>query len=652
MARRANKKPIAASNLIEALDNPALFGGMGFEKPSWARWRVFLTALFGLPMTPEQLEIFRHHTARNEAPKKPSRYASLIVGRRGGKTRTLALISVYLACCVDHRQYLVPGERAVIACIAKDRQQAKVLLGYISGFLKEITTFSGLIEADQVESLHLSNGVSIEVHTASIGAPRGRTFLAVLCDENAFWQNGEGANPDHEVITAVRPGLSTIPYSILLLASSPYARRGVLYSNYAKYFGKDDAPVLVWKGTTQEMNSNLVDDELIDEMLAEDNERAMAEYFAEFRSDITEFISREAVEAVLAHGIRELPPGNGLVYRAFTDPSGGSADSFTIAIGHVEENGVAVLDVLRETRPPFSPDAVVEEYARLLKLYSISRVQGDAYAGLWPRERFSVHGIQYDVSDKNKSQIYLEFLPALNGRRVQLLDIPRLTGQFIGLERRTARGGRDSVDHAPGGNDDSSNAVAGLLVSLIADRRPALVKPADMAAPSHLTPYAPPLKASYVLALIVIGESGIGATVYAAQDAASSALFICDFTVAPMSGDTFAGIAARMDRLRQECRTSESAIFCDESLLLFARSAGARAEAIPADFRAEERLLSVAGHVASGNVRITGAVVEKARSSPFAGALDLRAGEGVEDPIRAALVSLIALALDDTRMAA
>jgi len=253
---------------------------------------------------------------------------------------------------------------------------------------------------------------------------------------------------------------------------------------------------------------------------------------------------------------------------------------------------------------------------------------------------------------QNKSQIYLEFLPALNGRRVQLLDIPRLTGQFIGLERRTARGGRDSVDHAPGGNDDSSNAVAGLLVSLIADRRPALVKPADMAAPSHLTPYAPPLKASYVLALIVIGESGIGATVYAAQDAASSALFICDFTVAPMSGDTFAGIAARMDRLRQECRTSESAIFCDESLLLFARSAGARAEAIPADFRAEERLLSVAGHVASGNVRITGAVVEKARSSPFAGALDLRAGEGVEDPIRAALVSLIALALDDTRMAA
>ena len=41
-----------------------------------------------------------------------------------------------------------------------------------------------------------------------------------------------------------------------------------------KYFGKDDAPVLVWQGTTEEMNSSLVGDPLIAEMYAEDYERA------------------------------------------------------------------------------------------------------------------------------------------------------------------------------------------------------------------------------------------------------------------------------------------------------------------------------------------------------------------------------------------
>jgi hypothetical protein len=43
-----------------------------------------------------------------------------------------------------------------------------------------------------------------------------------------------------------------------------------------------------------------------------------------------------------------------------------------------------------------------------------------------------------------------------------LLDDARLLTQLVGLERRTARGGRDSIDHTPGAHDDLANAVAGL----------------------------------------------------------------------------------------------------------------------------------------------------------------------------------------------
>src|SRR6202044_1603288 len=344
---------------------------------------------------------------------------------------------------------------------------------------------------------------------------------------------------------AVSPGLVSIPHSLLLIASSPYAKRGVLYQNYAKYFGKDDAPVLVWQGSTEEMNSSLVGDPLIAEMYAEDNERALAEFGAQFRSDIVAFITREAVDDLVAHGVRELPAGDGITYAAFVDPSGGSTDSMTLAIGHCEASGVAVLDCVREVRAPFSPDGVVGEFATLLKSYGISRVTSDFYGGEWPRERFASHGIALDVSTRNKSQIYGEFLPALNGQRVRLLDRPRLIGQLVNLGRRTARGGRDSIDHAPGAHDDLANAVCGVLVNLIADRRPALVKPADMAAPSHLEGWSPPLKAQYVLALIVVGENGNAAVVYGAQDqAAPNALFICDFDVGPMSAGAFASIAA------------------------------------------------------------------------------------------------------------
>jgi hypothetical protein len=47
---------------------------------------------------------------------------------------------------------------------------------------------------------------------------------------------------------------------------------------------------------------------------------------------------------------------------------------------------------------------------------------------------------------------------------VELLDVPRLHAQLAGLERRVARGGRDTIDHAPGGHDDLANAACGALI--------------------------------------------------------------------------------------------------------------------------------------------------------------------------------------------
>ena len=291
-------RPLSKS-IVEALDDPDLFGGM-FDAPSWSPWKVFLRALQALPMSDMDLGVYRHHTGRFEPPTRPGRYAELVVGRRGGKSRVLALIATYIACVIDHRPHIVPGETPVVAVIAKDRQQAKVILSYITGFMRSIPLFAELIEDELAESVRLSNGVVIEVHTASIGAPRGRTFLAVLCDEMAFWPVGDSANPDVEVINSVRPGLSTIPYSLLLVASSPYAKRGVLYANYAKCFGKEEASVLVWQGTTEEMNSSLVGDPLIAEMYEEDPERASAEFGARFRGDLEVFVSRESIEACTA----------------------------------------------------------------------------------------------------------------------------------------------------------------------------------------------------------------------------------------------------------------------------------------------------------------------------------------------------------------
>ena len=207
-----------------------------------------------------------------------------------------------------------------------------------------------------------------------------------------------------------------------------------------------------------------VSQQVIDAAAERDPASAAAEWLAEFRSDIESFINREAVEACIAYDVRERAPMQAVRYYAFVDPSGGSADSMTLAVGHREDD-IVVVDALRERRPPFSPEDVVSEFAELLKSYRVSKITGDRYAGEWPRERFREHGIVYEPAQKPKSDLYRDLLPAINSRKLDLLDDARLLTQLVSLERRTARGGRDSIDHAPGAHDDLANAVAGLAAA-------------------------------------------------------------------------------------------------------------------------------------------------------------------------------------------
>jgi hypothetical protein len=210
---------------------------------------------------------------------------------------------------------------------------------------------------------------------------------------------------------------------------------------------------------------------VIDEAMEADPASASAEYGAEFRCDVETYIAREVVDAATVPGRFELPPATGVHYIAFVDPSGGSSESMTLAIAHRDRDGRGILDAVRERWPPFSPEAVVGEFAELLKSYNVRKLVGDRYAGEWPRERFRVHGINYEVARQPKSDLYRDILPALNSGKGELLDYPRLIAQLCSLERRTARSGRDSIDHAPGGKDDVANAVAGALL-LAAARRP------------------------------------------------------------------------------------------------------------------------------------------------------------------------------------
>lgn len=351
--------------------------------------------------------------------------------------------------------------------IASDRGQARTIFRYIGALLTRVPMLAELIERETQDSFDLSNSVTIEVHTASHRSTRGYTIAVALCDELAFWQTDDAAEPDYEILAAIKPGMATIPGAMLLCASSPYARRGSLFDAYRKHFGKDNDPILVWQADTRTMNPTVLQS-LIDEAMERDPASAAAEYGAEFRRDIESLINIEAVRACVSLGVYERAPEPSIAYHAFCDPSGGSADSMALAIGHKDYvKQTTVIDALREVRAPFSPEAVVGEFAQLLKNYHITEVVGDHYAGEWPVEQFAKCGIHYEPSAKPKSNLYVDLVPLINSKRIDLLDDTKLINQLCALERRTARSGRDSIDHPTGTHDDVANAVAGVATAAI-----------------------------------------------------------------------------------------------------------------------------------------------------------------------------------------
>lgn len=450
-----------------------------FQAESWAGWASIEDACFGVE--PADPDLVQQVTGRTELPSDPVSEVWAVVGRGGGKSRWCARLAVFFAAGRTYKR--VPGENIFVGVFGPDRRQANLTFKYISGLLHAVPALERLIVSEKTgkdsASIELSNGVVVEVVTSSRAAPRGRAYALAIVEEAAFLPHDSSTDPDTELLRAVRPGLARVPGSLLAVVSSPYARRGELYKTWKAKFGKADPHTLVVQASTLDLNPSFDAGEIA-RALEEDEAGATAEYLAEFRKDIESFVSREAVEAVTVPGRLELPPlgkvdGRAPTYHAFADPSGGSgADSFALAVGHAETRdgiSVAVVDCIRETRPPYSPEQVTAEFSELLATYGITKIQGDRYAGDWPKEAFQRHGITYEPAPKPKSDLYRDSLALINGGRVELPDLDRLTAQLVTLERRTARGGRDSIDHPPGGHDDLANVVCGLAVLLTVDRK-------------------------------------------------------------------------------------------------------------------------------------------------------------------------------------
>ena len=402
--------------------------------------------------------------------------------------------------------------------------------------------------------------------------------------------------------------------------------------------------MLVWKASTLEMNPG-VDQRIVNEAYENDPESAKAEYGGEFRTDLADFVSRETVDAVTMWDRSELPPVPGVTYSAFVDPSGGVSDSLTLAIAHLSRDKRSA-GARRAARGPAPVRS--RESSRAMRRLAAPLWGGEDYrrqirrrmaAGSFRRARDRV---------RPKSDLYHDLLPLLNARRIELLNLPRLSAQLCGLERRTARSGKDSIDHAPGGHDDLVNAVAGVLVGLDLDRRQPLISLNDVfVADREGAISALPLPRHCELVFAVVTMEGADVAVaYCGHERFKPPLYVLDVVAGPLWRDFFTDTAARLGELKRACTAPWMQVYAPADLVLMFEGAGLLAQAPPDWFDAERSLAFAAGIVARQLVRFCAPVADKMATQTIGAALAFKAGDTVEMALRTAFIQAIGLKYD------
>jgi Terminase large subunit, ATPase domain len=423
--------------------------------------RTILRATYGLSLNEAELAFYRRATGREEYIPREHDELSVVAGRQSGKTsRIAALIAVYEAFR-DHG--LPPDQRGYVFVIATAMKQAKIAFNFIKKYIHGSPTLKSLVLNTTRDEIELRNGVVIACRPCSYAAVRGYPVICVICDEMAFWCHEEtAANPEREVIEALRPGMATLYNTKLVKISTPFRKEGILYDEFQQ---RNELEHLVWQVTTEEMNP-AVTKQFLDKALQRNPETFNREHLAVFTDSISGWITPEILDPCIARGRRELPPVRDAIYAAALDPASRHND-FAFAILHRSPDGMIVVDrVARWTGTKSAPlafESVLGEIKSILDDFGINSAVGDQWCSDVIRQYLLKLGVSYEISvfgGQTRAKLFTNLKHLLVQGKIQLLDHPELLRQLRNLqEERTDRG---QIDVRPSGGmkDDLAVAVA------------------------------------------------------------------------------------------------------------------------------------------------------------------------------------------------
>lgn len=460
-------------NIIEFIEHPQLLN----DKSLSLAQRVILKSIYGLQLNQHELNFYYAATGRDTYDAAEVREATIIAGRRSGKTSKIAAAIVIYEACRDHG---VPqGEDAYVVLLAPTIKQATIAFRAIRKYLRRSPILSKRIVHETREAIKLDNGITIACCVASYTAVRGLTIVTSICDEMAFWpHDSNAANPERETLDSIFPGMANVMNPKLIKISTPFGKRGILWTEFQR---RASLPFPVFQVTTAEMNPTMKPAEL--EIYREkDDSKYRREFMAEFSEDINSWIDAEILYRCVVLGRAELPPEPGVFYFAAIDPAF-RHDDFALAIAHRDSGGTVVLDLLARWRGskkiPVCWGQVRDDIQYYCKQYGIYVVHGDQHCAAIIQEQLLQLGIHFKektFGPRTRAEIFGNLKHLLRQSKIELLDEREFLEQLLNLEELTKDGGRIDIQPAGTMRDDLA-VVAALCCDEVCKQEGALPEP-------------------------------------------------------------------------------------------------------------------------------------------------------------------------------
>lgn len=443
-------------------------------RPSSPAWRCVVRALYGSPLSPDELELFRLLSGGRDP--RPGGWLEFlaVAGRRGGKSEEIARVATFEALHAGHGRVLAPGQLAIAAVVSPLREQSAEILGYVKGLaqLPQVRRQVARVTADTVE---FTTGVGVQVISCDAVAAVSHTYVLVVAEEQARWPEDDKA-----ILGQFRPALAPIegaPPRRLLGITSPHIRDGLAFETDRDHFGRPDSPVLVVRGSTERFNPNIDRAWLARERrrvgeLAYLNHYGDGDTPPQWRDALQEGFF-EGFERCLVEGIESFEPDWRWTYVAALDPAF-KLDHFALAVAHREiEPGkppVTVLDYCCSWKPPVSPEIVVAQIAAKVGEYDArhrcfsDQLGFTLLAELGRRNGLTIREEPWTA--QSKPARFGLVRAAMADGLVRLPDDPQLRRELANIASKTLRSGAERIEARRGHDDMAHAAVLALALAM------------------------------------------------------------------------------------------------------------------------------------------------------------------------------------------